>query len=192
MAKKYLVSMAIATLASSPALAKEDYIMDTSSIGRSHGGVISSDQFLELGLRTPNALRLEGENSLRMGHIDRAIMVLQRSVEMTPLDMDGRILYSQALEQKLIGQKERDPALFNFVVKQWLFVAKKSEFPDQSFQGRQHLINLTGLAPKLWESDRKFLARVLLPEDGSTKVALGGTKKKGNDKPDKRDSKDDD
>lgn len=186
MAKKFLVGIAIATLASSPAIAREDYIMDTSSIGKSHGGVVSSDQFLELGMRTPNALRLEGENSLRMGHIDRAIMVLQRSVEMTPMDMDGRILYSQALEQKLIGQKERDPALFNFVVKQWLFVAKKAEFPDQSFQGRQHLINLTGLAPKRWETDRKYLAKVLLPEDGSTKVALGGARKKSSDKKESR------
>lgn len=178
MRKNALVILSVAVVAGSPALAREDFIMDTSGIGKSHGGIVSSDQFLELGMRTPNALRLEGENSLRMGHVDRAIMVLQRSVEMAPLDMDGRILYAQALEQKLISQKERDPALFNYVVKQWLFVAKKSEFPDQSLTGRQHLVNLTGVAPKLWESDRKFLARVLLPEDGSTKVALGGASKK--------------
>lgn len=182
MVKNTLVTLILSAQLAVPALAREDFIMDTSSIGKSHGGVITSDQFLELGMRTPNALRLEGENSLRMGHVDRAIMVLQRSVEMAPLDMDGRILYAQALEQKLIGQRERDPALFNFVVKQWLFVAKKAEFPDQSFQGRQHLINLTGVAPKLWESDRKYLARVLLPEDGSTKVALGKSSKKGTDK----------
>ncbi|HEY9868805.1 MAG TPA: hypothetical protein V6D08_06540 [Candidatus Obscuribacterales bacterium] len=178
MRKNALVILSVAVVAGSPALAREDFIMDTSGIGKSHNGVVSSDQFLELGMRTPNALRLEGENSLRMGHVDRAIMVLQRSVEMAPLDMDGRILYAQALEQKLMSQKERDPALFNYVVKQWLFVAKKSEFPDQALSGRQHLINLTGVAPKLWESDRKFLARVLLPEDGSTKVALGGASRK--------------
>ena len=185
MHRNALISLAIAIFIAPAASAKEDFIVDTSSIGKTHNGVVSSEQFLELGMRTPNALRLEGENSLRMGNLDRAIMVLQRSVEMAPMDMDGRILYAQALEQKLIGQKERDPALFNFVVKQWLFVAKKAEFPDQSMQGRGHLVNLTGVAPKLFESTQKYLARVLLPEDGSTKVALG--KKKVADKASSKD-----
>lgn len=178
MAKKVLLVLAALSLAGPAAVAKDDFIMDTSGIGKSHNGVVSSDQFLELGTNTPNALRLEGEQSLRMGHLDRAIMVLQRSVEMAPLDIDGRIMYASALEQKLISQKERDPALFNFCVKQWLFVAKKSEFPDQAMQGRAHVYNLTGSMPKMWERERKFLSRVLLPEDGSVKVALGKAKKK--------------
>ena len=181
MPKKALILLAVSVMLAPRANAGDDFIMDTSSIGRSHNGVVSSEQFLELGMRTPSALRLEGENSLRMGNLDRAIMVLQRSVEMAPADMDGRILYAQALEQKLVGQKERDPALFNFCVKNWLYVAKKAEFPDQAFQGRSHLINLTGVMPGLFESERRFLAKVLLPEDGSTKVALG-KKKAGSEK----------
>lgn len=181
MAKKSLITLSICCMLAPAAVAKEDWIMDTSGIGKSHNGVISSDQFLELGMNTPNSLRLEGEQSLRMGHLDRAIMVLQRSVEMAPLDIDGRIMYATALEQKLVGQKERDPALFNFCVKQWLFVAKKAEFPDQMAQGRGHVYNLTGSVPKMWENDRKFLSRVLLPEDGSVKVALGKNKKKSAD-----------
>lgn len=178
MANRALIAMAVLTMLSPVAAAKDDYIMDTSDIGKSHHGVVTSDQFLELGMNTPNSLRLEGEQSLRMGHLDRAIMVLQRSVEMAPLDIDGRIMYAEALEQKLVGQKERDPALFNFCIKQWLFVAKKSEFPDQSAQGRSHLYNLTGMVPKMWESNRAYLQKVLLPEDGSVKVALGKGKKK--------------
>jgi hypothetical protein len=173
MIKKALVGLSLAVLLAPNAVAKEDYIMDTSGIGRSHNGVVRSDQFLELGMGSSNALRIEGESSLRSGHLDRAITVLQRSVEMAPMDMDGRILYAQALEQKLITQKERDPALFNFLVKQWLFVAKKAEFADQAMQGRSHLINLTGVAPKLFEKEPKYLARVLMPEDGSQQVALG-------------------
>ena len=178
MANKALLTLTIFFCLAPIVSANEGYIMDTSGIGKSHNGVISSDQILELGMKTPNALSLEGEQSLRMGHLDRAIMVLQRSVEMAPLDVDGRITYATALEQKLVGQKERDPALFNYCVKQWLFVAKKAEFPDQQAQGRVHIYNLTGTVPKLWESDRKFLSRVLLPEDGSVKVALGKTAKK--------------
>jgi len=182
MAKQVLIGLAISVLLLPAARADDDVIMDTSTIGKSHDGVVSSDQFLELGVNTANALRLEGENSLRLGHLDRAIMVLQRSVEMAPLDIDGRIMYAQALEQKLIRQKERDPRLFNFLVKQWLFVAKKSEFVDQSMQGRSHLINLTGLAPHRFETDRRYLTKVLLPEDGSTRVALG--KRRDTDKND--------
>src|SRR5438067_3812885 len=145
MLKKALVGLSLSIIFAPLAIA-DDFIMDTSGIGRSHNGVVNSDQFLELGMGSANALRLEGESSLRMGHLDRAITVLQKSVEMAPLDIDGRILYAQSLEQKLIGQRERDPALFNFCVKQWLFVAKKAEFADQAMQGRSHLVNLTGVA----------------------------------------------
>lgn len=181
--RRYLSLAAVLFIAlGSPALSKsEDYIMDTSGVGKTTG-TISSDQFLELGVSSPNALRLEGEQSLRMGNLDRAITVLQRSVEMAPLDMDGRILYAEALEKKLIKQKEKDPSLYNFLAKQWLFVYKKSEFPDQAMQGLQHLISLTGTQPKRREKPEKFLARILLPEDGSVKVALGGSHEEASDK----------
>lgn len=152
----------------------DDFIKDTSDIGKDFGGVVRSDQFLELGVITPNGLRMEGEQAMRMGNYDRAITVLQRAVEMTPWDMDGRILYSQALERKLMRQRDRDPKLYNFLVKQWLFVAKKADFMDQSLQGMNHLAKLTGTSPSKWESAGKFLKRVLIPEDGSVKVALGG------------------
>src|SRR5262249_40062691 len=163
--RRYLSLVAISLIAwATPCLSKpEDYIMDTSGVGKTGGTIVSSDQFLELGVSSPNALRLEGEQSMRMGNLDRAITVLQRSVEMAPLDMDGRILYAEALEKKLIKQQEKVPSLYNFLVKQWLFVYKKSEFPDQAMQGLQHVISLTGTQPKRMEKPEKFLTRVLLP-----------------------------
>jgi len=164
-----------AIFACGPAPAYEDYVVDTTEIGVDSHGVVTSDQFLELGVPSANGLRMEGENALKMGKIDRAIMVLQRSVELTPKDMDGRILYGEALEKKLMHQnpKDRDPKLFNFVVKQWLFVAKSAEFADQGQQGYNHLYKLTGAVPKRFEKERKFLERVLIPEDGSVKVTIG-------------------
>ena len=109
-----------------PGLTRDaDFIKDTTPIGHTDHGLVSSDQLLELGTQTSSALRLEGEQSMRFNNIDRAIVVLQKSVEMTPSDMDGRILYAEALEKKLNHQKDRDPSLFNFAVKQWLYVAKK-------------------------------------------------------------------
>jgi hypothetical protein len=152
----------------------KDFIMDTSDVGKTTGTIVSSDQFMEIGTTSASTLRMEGEQALRMGSLDRALTVLQRSVEMGPLDMDSRILYAEALEKKLMAQKEKDPVLYNFLVKQWLFILKQSEFPDQGVQGYQHLQILTGTLPKRWEKVPKFLSRVLIPEDGSVKVALGG------------------
>ncbi|HNB23820.1 MAG TPA: hypothetical protein PKZ32_15500 [Candidatus Melainabacteria bacterium] len=174
MAKATLLwAAAIACIA--PAVARDDdFIMDTDCIGKSNNGVVTSDQFLELGVPTSNALRLEGEQSIRIGNLDRALTVLQRSVEMAPMDIDGRILYAEALEKKLLKQKKRDPKLYNFVVKQWLYVAKKSEFADQSMIGVSHLMGLTGTRPGRWEKEPKFLARVLVPEDTPVKIG-GGT-----------------
>ncbi len=155
-----------------------DYIMDTSSIGNSENGYIRSEQLLELGSPTPSALSIEGEQSLRQGSIDRALTVLQRSVEMAPLDIDSRILYAQTLEKKLMMEKDKkDPKLFNFCIKQWYCVYKKAEFLDQTMLGLSHVVELTGTQPKRFENAQKFFARVLLPEDGSVKVVIGGNNK---------------
>jgi len=170
------LSAAFALASPLSALAKEkgdDWIKDTSQIGKSNG-VIMSNQLLELGMFSGSTLRIQGEQALRLGDTDRAITVLQRSIEMEPLDMDGRILYASALQKKLLAQKERDPKLYNFVIKQWYFVSEKAEFADQKFQAIGHIQNLTGTLPKWYERKGKFLKRVLIPEDGSVKVAIGG------------------
>jgi len=171
--KSALGLLILAIFACSPAIAYEDYVVDTSEIGVDSHGLVTSDQFLELGVPSANGLRMEGENALKMGKIDRAIMVLQRSVELTPRDMDGRILYAEALEKKLLRQKDRDPKLFNFLLKQWLFIAKSADYADQGQQGYNHLYKLAGVVPKRFEKEKKYLLRVLIPEDGSVKVKIG-------------------
>jgi hypothetical protein len=151
---------------------KVDWIKDTSGIGQSNNGQVRSDQILELGTCPPSALQLEGEHAMRIGNIDTALTALQRSVEMAPLDMEKRLLYAQCLEKKLMGQKKKDPALYNFLIKQYLFIFRKAEFIDQTMQARSELVHLTGTAPKMFEKSEKFLGRVLIPEDGSEKVAV--------------------
>jgi len=155
---------------------KVDWIKDTSGIGQSNNGQVRSDQILELGTCPPSALQLEGEHAMRIGNIDTALTALQRSVEMAPLDMEKRLLYAQCLEKKLMGQKRKDPALYNFLIKQYLYIYRKAEFIDQTMQARAELVHLTGTAPKMFERSEKFLGRVLIPEDGSAKVALGNKK----------------
>ncbi len=150
-----------------------DYIMDTTDIGNSDNGVLRSEQLLELGSLTPGALSIEGEQSLRQGSLNRALTVLQRSVELAPLDMDVRILYAQTLEKKLAMQKDKkDPKLFNFLVKQWLFVYNKSEYYDQKMLGLDSIVNLTKTKPRHWENNKKFLARVMRDENNKSKVTV--------------------
>jgi tetratricopeptide (TPR) repeat protein len=152
--------------------------MDTSEIGRSRNGVIRNDQILEMGVPTASALQLEGESSMRLGNIDRAIVALQRAIELAPGDADKRLMYAEALEKKLMSQKtkDRDPRFYNFVVKQWLYILQSADFPDQKMQAGSHLAALTGSVPRMFEKPHKYLARVLLPEDGSKPVLLGGAK----------------
>lgn len=182
---KNLILILTALLALSPACwaaddedeeKEESWVMDTSGIGRSKNGVIRNDQILEMGMPTASALQLEGESSLRMGQLDRALIALQRAIELAPLDADKRLLYAECLEKKLIKtkMKERDPRMYNFLIKQWLFVYQKADFPDQKMQAVTHLATLCGTGPRLFERPHKFLARVLIPEDGSKPVVIGG------------------
>jgi len=138
---------------------------------------VQDDQLLELNTPSSDGMRLEGEQAMRYGNYDRAIAVLKKSVQMSPSDMDGRILFAEALEKKLLKQQVKDPVLYNSVMKQWLIVSKNGNFMDQKMQGRAHLLSLSGKAPKHFESDSKFLSRILIPEDGSVKVALSGNRK---------------
>ena len=180
--KQIILSLSVLLTLPVTAMADDDdrdhWIMDTSEIGRSRNGIIRNDQILEMGVPTASALQLEGESSMRMGQIDRAILALQRAIELAPLDADKRLLYAEALEKKLMSQKtkDRDPRFYNFVVKQWLFILQKADFPDQKVQAGSHLVQLTGSTPRVWERPHKYLARVLLPEDGSKPVIIGGDK----------------
>lgn len=166
----------IISFCTAQAFAKDGAFDDLSPFAHEGQGAVISDRMLELDTASSDALRLEGEQSMRDGNFNRAITMLQHALEMEPADMDGRLLYAEALEKKLLKQKDRDPVLYNQTVKQWLYIAKKAEFHDQNMQALQHLETLTGTKPQRFESPARFLARVLIAEDGSTKVALGGKK----------------
>jgi hypothetical protein len=167
--------IALSMLTPAASFAKTEYL--ASAPAAQSSGQVQDDQFLELNTPSSEGMRLEGEQAMRYGNYDRAIAVLKKSVQMSPTDMDGRILFAEALEKKLLKQQVKDPALYNSVMKQWLIVSKNGNFMDQKMQGRAHLQSLAGTAPKHFESDVKFLSRILIPEDGSVKVALNGNRK---------------
>lgn len=153
-----------------------DFIKETSDLGQAReNGVVISNQMIELGMMSSNLLRLDGEQCIRVGNIERAIKVLQKAVETEPLDMDGRCLYATALEKKLMKQKSRnrDPKLYNFCVKQWYFIWKECEFEDQKTQALKHLQVLTGKVPGRFDRRNNYLKKSLIAEDGSVKVPVG-------------------
>jgi hypothetical protein len=174
--KGLIAGVGVTLFVCSGVTAKDNFFIDTTAVNKGSLGAVSSDQLLDLGTPTADSLRMSGEQYLRMGDVDKAIVALQKSVEMSPSDMDGRILYATALEKKLKSQENRDPQLYNFLVKQWLYVQKKADFLNQNAQGQAHLVALTGTSPRKYESRDRFLSRVLVPEDPDARLALNKRK----------------
>jgi hypothetical protein len=174
--KSLLAGSVLALLLASGVVAKDNFFEDSTAVSKSNLGAVTSDQLLELGTPTADSLRMSGEQYMRMGNVDKAIVALQKSVEMSPSDMDGRILYATALEKKLKSQADRDPQLYNFLVKQWLYVLKKADYLNQNEQGQAHLVALTGTSPRRYESRERFLSRVMIPEDPDARLALNKRK----------------
>jgi len=166
--------------------------------GALKGGTINSNQLLELGMVTPKSLVFEGEKALYAGDADRAILVLRRSIDRNTEDADAHMLYARALEMKLKSQTERDPGLYNECVKEWLIVLRNHageekgegahginlfghfyQDEEHGIDAKQHLVKLTGYAPKPWETSAKYLKRVLLPTTSTVSGAIVKEKSKG-------------
>lgn len=150
-----------------------NFLKETSNIGDDMGSVVRQDRMMEIGSQTADKYYLQGDSALRTGNIERALKLLQKAVETEPDNLDMRVTYAGALEKKLRKQKDRDPKLYNFCVKQWLYVAKKTTYRDQNLEAAEHLKNLTGVQLHRFEPSKMFLSKVLIPEDGSTRVAFG-------------------
>ncbi len=160
------IAIAVAGTFWQPSLARDiDFSQDTTPIVHGEQSLVTSDQMLDISTSNSSALRMEGEQLIRVNKIDKAVTVLAKSVEMSPADMDGRILYAEALEKKLAQQTTKNPQLFNLAVKQWLYVAKKGDYMDQKVQGLKHLSNICGSKPRMLETEDRFLSRVLRSED---------------------------
>ncbi|CAN5614834.1 hypothetical protein BH10CYA1_BH10CYA1_12850 [soil metagenome] len=170
-----MVAIAAAGMFSQPSFARDnDFSQDTTPIVHGEQSLVTSDQMLDISTSNSSALRMEGEQLIRVNKIDKAVVVLAKSVEISPADMDGRILYAEALEKKLSQQTTKNPQLHNLAVKQWFYIAKKGNYMDQKVQGLKHLSNICGSKPRLLETEERFLSRVLLPED--QQVANGKAK----------------
>jgi hypothetical protein len=124
---------------------------------------------------SPTDLRTRASIHLKEGEIDVAIDMVEQAIELQPEDTEGRRIYADALEHKVMAQAERDPHMFNQCVKQWYFLYKNAEYPDNVTLAARHLKDLTGKSPYVWPTAKLYLSRVLLPEAGNGVAAAAVT-----------------
>jgi hypothetical protein len=135
---------------------------------------------------------MQSEISLRNDDVNRAVSMGRRAVELDPNDIDARVALGEALYQKIKKAKKKvTPEVYNECVKTWLMVLRNIvgdeanmgykgisiplverfyEDEDRTILARTRLTAVCGRVPKFWETNKKFLDKVLLPE-ASTSVA---------------------
>ena len=146
---------------------------------------ISNDKSLELATVSARTLLMQAQLALRSGKIDNAIELAKRGMLKDPEEIDLHKTCAEALEEKLASQdSKQDPAVFNECVQEWLIVLRNGvgDEKSMSYRGisipgaeigfsdddrgvlaRYSLIKLAGRAPRIWETNSKYLKRVLKP-----------------------------
>lgn len=170
------VCLAVFCLSATPALADDP---KPSLKQQTSKGYIESD---EVFTRSKNnrQITLVAQQAIRRGDYERAIKLLTRAIELNYDDMDSHLHLAEALQDKLEAQDERDPYVFEKCLKEWLIVYR-GEVGDEkglTYRGlgfmtdlyadedrgrmaKKQLIKLTGHAPKMWETDNKYITRMM-------------------------------
>ena len=141
---------------------------------------------------------MQAKNALRANNYDSAIKLGRQAVECDPEDMDARVVFGEALFAKYLNERDREnPGLFNECVKTWLVVHRNvvgeeaasykgisiplanNLFADEErgMLAKQRLITLCGRPPKFWETNKKYLKKVLIPETQVAGEIVAGDQK---------------
>jgi len=153
------------------------------------------DVFTETSART---LLMSARQHLRHHNYLRAIALLKQAVKLDSDDLDVRCLLAQALEEKLSNQQEKNGDDFNLCVQNWLAVARSQggEEKGMTFKGiglgvglfqdeerailaKRSLKSLTGYLPKPWETNDRYLRRVLKPSSATVSGVIRLPESKG-------------
>lgn len=146
---------------------------------------IEYDEIIDPGKKRHMSSLIGAEFALRSERVDRSIQLARRAIQRDPDDMDSHKALAEALDRKLDHQEDKDPKVFAECVKEWLIVMRNGVgmekgtnfhgigvdylFQDDDYYitAKARLKHLTGYAPKLWETNEKYLKRVLQPADTS-------------------------
>lgn len=148
---------------------------------------ISSDEVYNSG-KNARVLYMQAQMAMRNHDLERAVKLSKRAVEVDPDDMDARVAYGEALYKKYLalkGSEASQPALYNECVKTWLVIHRSvvGLESDESYKGisiplankffaddnrgilaKKRLESLCGRLPKFWETNNRYLKKVLKPE----------------------------
>ncbi len=146
------------------------------------------DVFGETNART---LLMTARQHLRHHNYQRAIVLLAKAVKLDPDDIDVHNLYATALEEKLSNQVDKDPELFNRCIQELLIVVRNEagdekgltykgiglgagyyQDEERTMAAKRSLKKLTGYLPKPWETDARYLRRVLRPTSTSVMATI--------------------
>lgn len=169
-----LLALVSLTISASPAIAKEK--KEVSSYKPKMGTTIHLDK------RNPRITLMQAKNALRGKNIDSAVELGKMAVELDPEDLDARVVYGEALFNKHLEDRE-NASVYNECVKTWLVINRNIvgeeattykgfsiplmnkffEDENRSILAKKRLITLCGRTPKFWESNKKFLKKVMMP-----------------------------
>lgn len=148
----------------------------------------ADDLFTETSARS---LLMLARQCMRHHNYNKAISLLSRAVKLDPDDPDVRCVYAEALEEKLSHQVEKDPTIFNLCIKNWLTVMRNEvgeekgatykgigigmgyfQDEERTMRAKQSLKALTGYIPKPWETNDRYLRKVLRPATTSVTATI--------------------
>jgi tetratricopeptide (TPR) repeat protein len=173
-------------------------------------GEVSSIDAIANTASTSGAYARSAEYCMTHGHIDKAISLCQKALDKQD-DPDLHQIYAEALERKLKSQVDKDPKLFRKCVSEWLIVLRQVggdenltwhglgipgvgkfyEDESRTIPAKQHITQLTGRLPKVWETNEKFLNKVTKESEAKVSGKLVSGKPKQT-KPEQSDDDDDD
>lgn len=147
--------------------------------------VISNDDLFSQGLGKGNARMqlMQSELARRLDKNRHAAEFSRKAVQADPNDMDARVAHGEAL-YNLIQSGNTDPVVHNECVKTWLIVHRnlvgedsgltvkgigipfvQKLFEDnRSTLAKDRLTKLVGRVPAGWETNNRYLSKVLLAE----------------------------
>jgi hypothetical protein len=165
-------------------------------------GIVESDKmYEETEGRSAVTYLIKADSAYHHKDPEHALMLVERALKMDDDDIDAHCLYAKLLEEKLQHQDEKAPQLLATCVKEWLLVLRNKVGPekginteaglgfmnnfyrdeDHTIAAKHSLVKLVGSLPKTWETDSKYLKRVLTPST----VAVSGRVIKEKGKQDK-------
>lgn len=159
-------------------------------------GVVNSEHLFDKNARMQ---LIKSQQASRKMNVERAILLARKAVELDPDDLDARVALGDALYLKIKRLRDKgsvDSGLFNECVKTWLFVHRNvsgeeaglsykgigmpfmSRFYEDEGRGalaRKMLVELCGRVPKFYETNKRYLSKVLVPEPSVHAEIVGST-----------------